>query len=106
MPGEAIDPAVLRQRFSELFDRAAVQVQRTGSDLDETIVDRLLVCETDRDGRVEVVVAFLSTAKQVLEQVRRALASALDDEAAPVRFTIVAAGVRVWLERADENRCR
>ena len=39
----------LRRGFSELFDRAALAVHRAGHDLDDTIVERYVVCRTMQD---------------------------------------------------------
>lgn len=69
---EAIDLDVLRRGFSDLFDRAALAASQAGLDLDDTIVDRRLVCKSVADESFQVEAVSLTDAGRVLESVRAA----------------------------------
>jgi hypothetical protein len=92
---DSIDLTLLRQRFSELFDRAASRVQRAGYDLDDVLVDRFLVCVGGEGREIEAPIEFVSSVDSVLLQVGRAAGSGVSGVA------VIRAGVRVWLDRGD-----
>jgi hypothetical protein len=93
----AIDLAALRGGFSELFDRAALHVQRAGHDLDDVVVERFLTCHGGTGEPVDVPIEFLSSLDLLLQQLRGRLGPAepLDSSA----LTISGLGMRVWLDR-------
>ena len=46
---DQLDLDVVRRRYSELFDQAAIGIQRAGYDLDDIEIQRSVICSLEKD---------------------------------------------------------
>ncbi len=98
LPTTAIDLDSLRRTFSDLFDRAARAVLDAGFDLDDSIVERSLICRAG-EVRHEVRAESLGDAGQLAAHIIRSLVSAGVPESCARDATIVGLRAVATIER-------
>lgn len=96
---DRLDLEWLRRQFAEPFDGAAQAVQRAGLDQDDTVVERILVCDFGgQDPPVSVPAAWLSDRARLQQALLEHCRKSGRDGAALEDITIIGLRVEAWHE--------
>lgn len=68
------DPRPLQAAFANLFDESAQAIYLAGSDLDEVLVERILLAESE-DGTLEVPASFIADPELLKKSIHRYFAA-------------------------------